>query len=163
MAGGKWPTKGRRGRDSNPRYSCPYNGFRDRPDRPLRHLSFLWWAKISWNCLKKFPFRPLLLFFVKKRKAPAGSLYGGPYNPSAFHPHFLQGSMMIKSKLTPTPPFPDEPGRGAGPEAELEGHQHKIIMEPSPICPCGRLQFIFSSIYKTFRKVAFLCTPFVKA
>src|ERR1700676_3664920 len=29
----------RRGRDSNPRYGCPYNGFRDRPDRPLRHLS----------------------------------------------------------------------------------------------------------------------------
>ena len=29
----------RRGRDSNPRYGCPYNGFRDRPDRPLWHLS----------------------------------------------------------------------------------------------------------------------------
>ena len=30
---------GRRGRDSNPRYSCPYNGFRDRPIRPLWHPS----------------------------------------------------------------------------------------------------------------------------
>ena len=30
----------RRGRDSNPRYSCPYTAFRVRPDRPLRHLSF---------------------------------------------------------------------------------------------------------------------------
>ncbi len=29
----------RRGRDSNPRYSREYNGFRDRPVRPLRHLS----------------------------------------------------------------------------------------------------------------------------
>jgi hypothetical protein len=29
----------RRGRDSNPRYPQGYNGFRDRPDRPLRHLS----------------------------------------------------------------------------------------------------------------------------
>src|SRR5690606_10592034 len=29
----------RRERDSNPRYSCPYNGFRDRPIRPLWHLS----------------------------------------------------------------------------------------------------------------------------
>ena len=31
----------RRERDSNPRYSCPYTAFRVRPDRPLRHLSFL--------------------------------------------------------------------------------------------------------------------------
>src|SRR4051812_42712772 len=29
----------RRGWDSNPRYACAHNGFRDRPDRPLRHLS----------------------------------------------------------------------------------------------------------------------------
>jgi hypothetical protein len=33
--GGKW----RRGWDSNPRYACTHNGFRDRPDRPLWHLS----------------------------------------------------------------------------------------------------------------------------
>ncbi len=32
---GKW----RRGWDSNPRYPCGHNGFRDRPVRPLRHLS----------------------------------------------------------------------------------------------------------------------------
>ena len=31
----------RRERDSNPRYSCPYTAFRVRPDRPLRHLSFV--------------------------------------------------------------------------------------------------------------------------
>jgi hypothetical protein len=31
--------KERRGRDSNPRYTCVHTGFRDRPDRPLRHLS----------------------------------------------------------------------------------------------------------------------------
>jgi site-specific DNA recombinase len=31
--------KWRRGWDSNPRYACTHNGFRDRPDRPLRHLS----------------------------------------------------------------------------------------------------------------------------
>lgn len=41
----------RKERDSNPRYGYPYNGFRDRPDRPLRHLSFFDGAKI-------------LLFFV---------------------------------------------------------------------------------------------------
>ena len=29
----------RRGWDSNPRYSCPYSGFRDRPIQPLWHLS----------------------------------------------------------------------------------------------------------------------------
>lgn len=29
----------RRGRDSNPRYDCSHNGFRDRPIRPLWHLS----------------------------------------------------------------------------------------------------------------------------
>lgn len=29
----------RRGRDSNPRYACTHNGFRDRPVQPLRHLS----------------------------------------------------------------------------------------------------------------------------
>ncbi len=31
--------KWRRGRDSNPRNACALNGFRDRPVRPLRHLS----------------------------------------------------------------------------------------------------------------------------
>ena len=29
----------RRGRDSNPRYGCPHNGFRDRPIQPLSHPS----------------------------------------------------------------------------------------------------------------------------
>jgi hypothetical protein len=29
----------RRGRDSNPRYTCAHNGFRDRPIQPLWHLS----------------------------------------------------------------------------------------------------------------------------
>ena len=32
---GRW----RRGWDSNPRYHCWHTGFRDRPDRPLWHLS----------------------------------------------------------------------------------------------------------------------------
>ncbi len=32
---GNW----RRGWDSNPRYARTHNGFRDRPDRPLWHLS----------------------------------------------------------------------------------------------------------------------------
>src|SRR5579883_3024278 len=31
--------KWRRGWDSNPRYACTHNGFRDRPNRPLWHLS----------------------------------------------------------------------------------------------------------------------------
>jgi hypothetical protein len=29
----------RRDRDSNPGWACTHNGFRDRPVRPLRHLS----------------------------------------------------------------------------------------------------------------------------
>ena len=29
----------RRGRDSNPRYSCEHTGFRNQLDKPLRHLS----------------------------------------------------------------------------------------------------------------------------
>ena len=29
----------RRGWDSNPRWACTHSGFRDRRDRPLRHLS----------------------------------------------------------------------------------------------------------------------------
>ena len=37
--GSELPLK-RRERDSNPRYSKEYNGFRDRPIRPLWHLSF---------------------------------------------------------------------------------------------------------------------------
>ena len=35
LFGSNW----RRGWDSNPRYACTHNGFRDRPDRPLWHLS----------------------------------------------------------------------------------------------------------------------------
>ena len=38
----------RKDRDSNPGYGYPYNGFRDRPDRPLRHLSV--------NRLQIYPF-----------------------------------------------------------------------------------------------------------
>ena len=38
-AQGQMVVSWRRGRDSNPRYGCPYNGFRDRPVRPLRHPS----------------------------------------------------------------------------------------------------------------------------
>ena len=34
-----------RGWDSNPRYSCPYSGFRDRPIRPLWHLSADEWER----------------------------------------------------------------------------------------------------------------------
>ncbi len=35
-------TKGvRRERDSNPRWGCPHNGFRDRPIQPLSHLSIV--------------------------------------------------------------------------------------------------------------------------
>ncbi len=38
----------RRDRDSNPGWSCPHNGFRDRPVRPLRHLSAgVWWGAFS--------------------------------------------------------------------------------------------------------------------
>ena len=37
----------RRERDSNPRYSKEYNGFRDRPIRPLWHLSLRGLTKLS--------------------------------------------------------------------------------------------------------------------
>ena len=52
----------RRGRDSNPRNSCPFTAFRVRPDRPLRHLSnceckyrdnFLFPANLKGKKLKK--------------------------------------------------------------------------------------------------------------
>jgi hypothetical protein len=39
----------RRGRDSNPRYPRGYNGFRDRPDRPLRHLSRCHKRMVMWE------------------------------------------------------------------------------------------------------------------
>ena len=54
----------RRERDSNPRYSCPYTAFRVRPDRPLRHLSFLIVKRsvfLVLPCLLPSAFRPLLL------------------------------------------------------------------------------------------------------
>jgi hypothetical protein len=40
----------RRKRDSNPRSSCPDNGFQDRRDRPLRHFSA---AKIIFFCFSR--------------------------------------------------------------------------------------------------------------
>ena len=60
----------RRGWDSNPRYGYPYNGFRDRPIRPLWHLSgrldhapmavgsgtFI--VLVPWRQLKGSPNRP---------------------------------------------------------------------------------------------------------
>jgi site-specific DNA recombinase len=49
-SGNAVPTQGlkwRRGWDSNPRWAQTHNGFRDRPDRPLRHLSALWGS--SWR------------------------------------------------------------------------------------------------------------------
>ncbi len=39
--------KWRRGWDSNPRWAQTHNGFRDRPDRPLRHLSALWRSSMA--------------------------------------------------------------------------------------------------------------------
>src|SRR5215831_4988291 len=36
---GYWRANWRRGRDSNPRNPCGFNGFRDRPIQPLSHLS----------------------------------------------------------------------------------------------------------------------------
>ena len=43
----------RRDRDSNPGYSCPYNGFRDRPIQPLWHLSLYQPCKSIFLCLNK--------------------------------------------------------------------------------------------------------------
>ena len=40
----------RRERDSNPWTTNVVNGFRDRPDRPLRHLSFTGSGKIKATC-----------------------------------------------------------------------------------------------------------------
>ena len=40
LGGERWPRKNwRRGRDSNPRYGCPYAAFRVRCFQPLSHLS----------------------------------------------------------------------------------------------------------------------------
>ena len=51
----------RKERDSNPRYGYPYNGFRDRPDRPLRHLSFFDFLTVQRYCF----FRQQLYFINK--------------------------------------------------------------------------------------------------
>ena len=51
----------RRGRDSNPGYPHGHNGFRDRPDQPLRHLSILF-AGLPVSC----PSRPVLTNLCKK-------------------------------------------------------------------------------------------------
>src|SRR5688572_5819132 len=45
------PQKWRRERDSNPRYGCPYSGFRDRPIQPLSHLS----AGENTRVISRFP------------------------------------------------------------------------------------------------------------
>ena len=47
----------RKDRDSNPGYPQGHNGFRDRPDRPLRHLSIYGWASLK-------PTAKLAIFFV---------------------------------------------------------------------------------------------------
>ena len=39
MCPGRTLANWRRERDSNPRYACAHNGFRDRPVQPLRHPS----------------------------------------------------------------------------------------------------------------------------
>ena len=70
----------RKGRDSNPRNSCPFTAFRVRPDRPLRHLSFFCGANIrtffeccsEWCnfflhtaiCLPKFRYLCSILLFI---------------------------------------------------------------------------------------------------
>lgn len=43
---GRSTERWRRGRDSNPRNACALNGFRDRPVRPLRHLSAKPWLTV---------------------------------------------------------------------------------------------------------------------
>ena len=59
----------RRGRDSNPRNSCPFTAFRVRPDRPLRHLSLKATTHLSGCKYSNFfyfvlPKRYFLSFFV---------------------------------------------------------------------------------------------------
>ena len=57
----------RRDRDSNP--GCPYghNGFRDRPDRPLRHLSFgVCDCKVSYSFLFCNVLQPLYLRIIRE-------------------------------------------------------------------------------------------------
>ena len=60
----------RKERDSNPRYSYPYNGFRDRPDRPLRHLSF---AVSLCECKSNYFFFPNYIFQNFFSKNPSGT------------------------------------------------------------------------------------------
>jgi hypothetical protein len=60
----------RRDRDSNPGYPCGYNGFRDRPIRPLWHLScwvtFKNDAKViefSKKAIRYLPWANLFIYF----------------------------------------------------------------------------------------------------
>ena len=46
--------------DSNPRWACAHNGFRDRPVQPLRHLS-----------TEKIPYKSIVSGKVKIRQYPS--------------------------------------------------------------------------------------------
>ena len=73
----------RRGRDSNPRTSCPAIGFRDRPIRPLWHLSVLGVVRPGCSSLP-LSFHPLGR--ASSRSLPAsGRTHRGASQPAA-HP-----------------------------------------------------------------------------
>ena len=60
----------RRERDSNPRYSCLHNGFRDRPVQPLWHLS-IWPNYVNyWNIVNSSSFVCLFsILFLQRSQA----------------------------------------------------------------------------------------------
>src|SRR5262249_12539618 len=83
----------RRGRDSNPRYGCPHTGFRDRPIRPLWHLSKF------FTTLDLGP----TFFLSSFRFTPAPSCFGG-----------WPGSDNTPADRHSTPCKGDVPGPSAG-------------------------------------------------
>jgi hypothetical protein len=90
-----WGRQWRRGWDSNPRYACTHNGFRDRPDRPLWHPSegeLIGGGIAPGNTLAVSAKRsPLYLFLDPVSGIDSGgslrifrALFGGSYGPPWF-------------------------------------------------------------------------------
>ena len=87
----------RRGRDSNPRYGCPYFAFRVRRDRPLCHLSG------SRGALRR---SPLLNGAPPGRKCPCTAVLKAHWAPGAPAPARYSsqgGTMFVVKHAAPSP------------------------------------------------------------
>ncbi len=96
----------RRERDSNPRYSYPYTAFRVRPDRPLRHLSFVSGCKYRDYFSYFRPFSKkntkIIVLFQSSPKSPADrTIIYRPLrrNNPALRPHLLPPAAIAPSAV----------------------------------------------------------------